>query len=868
MLLLFNLKTPIVLAIVWALYALAYFGIMRKMGLGGRFALLPFVAEWKMARIYFSSMRSFYQPAFATLLFYATAQYVGEDSLYGSLFLLAGMLVYSIFLIRMYWRIGRSFGKKVLFAILTFIAPFLCLMILGYGKSEFQGGPTFRIDTAPKIVRILRGALVFVISFAEMAVLVAILGFVSIRERPPRILSQYLAAEGIRDASGITEQGGIIKREDVMDPAAMETALAQRSRDYYYPDHSADKSVVVMDYVIGTDLETRGGMASVNLAQIRDATKEGPDMTFVVQFGAAEHAYTGGMADGGYARYTVRDGKIEKVMDLPPDTCMTEGRSLTEFISWAKENYPADRYMLVLWDHGGGLSGGYGYDQLNDRADKGATMPCSDFVEAVRESGMQFDLIGFDTCLMQDIDFAYKLEPYADYYLASEESESGYGWNYTLAFSELAKDPGIATEDFGTYMISSFDPYNTKLKEGNVDTESTLSLVDLTLVKSAHDKLDALHAREKEAILQDTDNYANVSIAANGAYTFMGSTQVDLVDYLERLREVDYEDAIGTEQEKEDVINAVRAAVVCRNANSAKGVNGMAFCFPVKAIDYYQPTHDQLEALGLQTRKSMSDDFFSIMAAQKAKAKTGTLLDALTPDYTTQDWYVKGFEDYDTAEAFVDIPLKDTGAGYQIELPRKAWKSIVDCQTMAYLRTEQGRLYMGSDHIGALDENGNPMVAMDGTWPHIGGNLISYRADMPRETEEGTVFSGTTRALLNGRHEVVIFIECDPVAEESGQPAEGFVTGYELVNNPFAFMAKGMETLEAGDTLEFLFDFYDDEGNLVSTKTYGKKVRVTSDRRIAVKDESLGECDIQFGGLLTDIYQRTFLTEMLEAHAE
>ena len=83
-----------------------------------------------------------------------------------------------------------------------------------------------------------------------------------------------------------------------------------------------------------------------------------------------------------------------------------------------------------------------------------------------------------------------------------------------------------------------------------------------------------------------------------------------------------------------------------------------------------------------------------------------------------------------------------------------------------------------------------------------------------------------------------------------------------------SFMAKGMETLEAGDTLEFLFDFYDDEGNLVSTKTYGKKVRVTSDRRIAVKDESLGECDIQFGGLLTDIYQRTFLTEMLEAHVE
>lgn len=49
MLLLFYLRMPIVLAIVWALHALAYFGIMRKMGLDGRLALLPFVAEWRTA---------------------------------------------------------------------------------------------------------------------------------------------------------------------------------------------------------------------------------------------------------------------------------------------------------------------------------------------------------------------------------------------------------------------------------------------------------------------------------------------------------------------------------------------------------------------------------------------------------------------------------------------------------------------------------------------------------------------------------------------------------------------------------------------------------------------------------------------------
>ena len=331
---------------------------------------------------------------------------------------------------------------------------------------------------------------------------------------------------------------------------------------------------------------------------------------------------------------------------------------------------------------------------------------------------------------------------------------------------------------------------------------------------------------------------------------------------------MDYDDAILTEKEKQELLDAVKACVVMRNGNAGSGIGGVAFCFPVKSIRDYDATQMQLSELGLSTKKSMCDDYFSIMAYQKSLTREDSFVGMLEPDYTEQDWYVKGFENYDTAEAFIDIPLLDTGYGYQIELPAKAWKSIVDCQTVAYLRTSQGRMYIGSDHIGSLDENGNPMVAMDGTWPHIGGELIAYVAQQPRDTEEGTVFSGKTRAILNGKTEIELFIECDPVKEEDEQPAEGYIAGYELVNDPFAFAAKGMRTLEGGDTLQFLFDFYDDEGNLVKTETYGRTVRVISDRRLAVVDEPLEKGDYQFGGMLTDVYQRTFLTEMLETHVD
>ncbi len=81
-------------------------------------------------------------------------------------------------------------------------------------------------------------------------------------------------------------------------------------------------------------------------------------------------------------------------------------------------------------------------------------------------------------------------------------------------------------------------------------------------------------------------------------------------------------------------------------------------------------------------------------------------------------------------------------------------------------------------------------------------------------------------------------------------------------------MEKGLLTLEAGDTLQFLFDYYDNEGKYVMTGTNGKKVRVLRENELEVKDEPFGECDLEFSGRLTDIYQRTFLTEMLETHVE
>ena len=315
--------------VIWAVQALSYYGIIRKMGFEQGFAFVPIAAEWKMSHKLFASMRAFYQPALSSLIFLAASRYVGSRSYYSILFWLAGIFVYSLFLMRLHWRISKSFNMGVPFRILTVLFPVPCLLYLGFGKAQFTQ-PEFSINQAPPVVRWLLNAAVFLITAAEFVVLIAVVGFFSIRENPPRPLVEYLINDTNEAMGNVTEQGEVVRREDVLDAAVVSAAAAQRSRDYYYPDHSADQSVVVMEYVVATDLESDRGYASVNIEQIRNATKQGSDMTFVLQVGAAERLFTSGMEDGSYARYTVNDGKIEKALDLDPSTCMTEKGSLTD----------------------------------------------------------------------------------------------------------------------------------------------------------------------------------------------------------------------------------------------------------------------------------------------------------------------------------------------------------------------------------------------------------------------------------------------------------------------------------------------------------------------------------------------------------
>ena len=867
-------RNPATWIIPLLIQILSYWKILGKMDKRKWCAVIPIFGEMEMSTDLFLYMRSFWRPAMIAIAMFLTSRYLGTDNMYSIVMGLVALIVYGVFLIRLYARLAKQFGKSKMFAFGLIMVPLVFLPILGFGKSAYLGKPDLKpaIELSPGAQR-FRRVIAVCISVLELVVLVVGCFFITMMVHPFRPVAQYLLDDTMNKLSSVTDSDEIVGREETLGGDYAAVVEAQRTRDYFFPDHSADKKVVVMEYVIGSNLEDGRGMASVNIAQMLDATSKGEHLDFVMEAGGSDRWFTKGIEDSTVGRYLVSGGKLETVEMLDPTTCMSEPQNLTDFIVWTKDNYPADRYILVLWDHGGGFASGYGADDLNKREDGETIMSANEIINAIKDAGVKFDVIGFDACLMQNIEYANALEPYADYYLASEETEPGTGWFYTAGFGKLAEDATISTEEFGKAMISSYDQSMRATHDGEPQHDCTLSLVDLTLVKPVYEKLTDLYSKTTLEITDSPAVFANMSAGRAKAYQFTDKEQVDMVSFLTNLKNADYKQQVAADEEIDEIAKAAKACVVWHNSDSADGINGLAVDFPYSDLSYYDFEHEQLEFAEYSREMDFFDRFCSIMASQEMAANKdsdsawGQLM---AVDYTDKAWYIEGFENYDTTDLFIDIPVTETEAGYLPQLPDKTWDTILDCKIAAYIATDEGMMYIGQEHFYDEDAEGHPLVSMDGVWAHINGNIVCYEADDSIVTDEGTVYRGHAKAKLNGKENITLHIEWDPVKEDSEGEIKGHVTGYSRDDEKeFFFMKKGLEQFETGDTIEFLFDFYDEEGNLTKTGTYGNKLRVITDDMLTISDELLpAGTEVQYFEVLTDVYQRELMTEEIREQVQ
>jgi len=161
-----------------------------------------------------------------------------------------------------------------------------------------------------------------------------------------------------------------------------------------------------------------------------------------------------------------------------------------DFVRWGVENYPADRYALVIWDHGWGwdmaASGERKGVSEDDQTGNWLSVAGGDLTEILAEAkditGQKLALMGMDACLMGTWEVATVVAPYADVYVGSQATESLDGWAYHTAYADLVADPEMDAAELGTVFAWRF-----------IETrDATQSVVDLTALEGLNAAIDDL----------------------------------------------------------------------------------------------------------------------------------------------------------------------------------------------------------------------------------------------------------------------------------------------------------------------------------------------------------------------------------------
>ena len=341
---------------------------------------------------------------------------------------------------------------------------------------------------------------------------------------------------------------------------------------------AAEDTWTVALYLCGSNLETRQGWATKTLEEIA-GVRMPANVRVVVQAGGAKSWKNDKVASSG-TRLEVRDGKVVEVGQAG-ESSMGQASTLSDFLEFVEEEYPAGHTAVVLWDHGGGPLRGACFDETDNF--NALTLPELDEAFSVgvdARGGRPYDLVGFDTCLMGSLETAVTLQDEASWLVASEEIEAGAGWSYPELLSTLGG--GADARKAG---IAICDGYVAKSAKRKKDAAATLSVVDLSKAGAVEDALndlvDVLHAE-----YGGTRAIRRVAYGVRLAESFGGASDeeghtnlTDIIGITEGMLPLP-----PYQKQQERLAEAVREAVaysVCGEATT--GANGLSVWYPISS---------------------------------------------------------------------------------------------------------------------------------------------------------------------------------------------------------------------------------------------------------------------------------------------
>lgn len=347
-------------------------------------------------------------------------------------------------------------------------------------------------------------------------------------------------------------------------------------------------SRTVLVYMVGSDLETQNGAASMDLEEIRTAGVDTASTNVVVLTGGSLKWQSDISAS---ANTTYRlNGERWEAIDRAEAANMGDAQTLSGFLSANFERFPAESYALILWDHGGGPIEGYGFDELY--AFDHLTLP--EMRQALQNSPfgqekVKLKWVAMDACLMASIELASVFDDFADYLVASQEAVPNQGLNYAFlsdAGNELCDTEMAARRIADTY-ADYYEAQNAQLTNGKKTI--TMSCLDLSATDAVEQAVDRISVRLEETVKDG--GYSVIAKGRSEARSFGRFTlgqDSDLID----LGVLAEQASQSAKAESEELLTALSRLVVYQRSNQ-EGTSGISIFFPYENQDYLSMDTDR-----------------------------------------------------------------------------------------------------------------------------------------------------------------------------------------------------------------------------------------------------------------------------------
>ncbi len=330
------------------------------------------------------------------------------------------------------------------------------------------------------------------------------------------------------------------------------------------------KPYTIMVYMNGSDLESENGSATDDLIEMLESGLDSKNANLVLFTGGANRWQNDIVPENECVIWEIEDGNLNRITGVGLVN-MGDPGTLSSFIDFSITNFPADKYGLILWDHGGGSIAGYGKDEKYN--DSNLMLLAMNYAfEKSLLSKDKLEFLGFDSCMMATVEMAVIASNYAKYLIASEETEPDQGWDYSF-LAELNNNPKMDGVDFG----KTITDYFIKFYGEDPIEDLTLSVTDLSKVDRVMGEMGKL-MNECSNVLID-NNFSNFRTLAKKRYgtkTFGASspinTESDMVDIGDMANKLSDLFPVETENLKE----ALDEAVVYNRFNLGVDLSGLS----------------------------------------------------------------------------------------------------------------------------------------------------------------------------------------------------------------------------------------------------------------------------------------------------